>query len=578
MSIFAGIVARRPGLPLPPDLIAQLRRHLSRHPGDEAAVREVRTGASYVASLELGALGDSGAYAAEGLHAFVAGVPLLQPAGAPVLARDASLARLAGDLAAGSDAALRACRGTFCLVVAEDNGRLHLATDKCGVRPLYCWIQPDFVLFASAQRILEALQGMPRELDLQGVAEAACFGFPLADRTPYRDIVCLHAGEVLSVDGAAVQRRRYWRWDAVPPHPGGGVPAPQRLYQVFRDAVRARLGGDHAAAAFLSGGLDSRAIVAALRDEGVAVATSNFAPAESQDQGLGAMAAERLGTSHSRLQMRPFAEGDPYSKASVLEWLAQAQTTAGALPRPHVIWSGDGGSVGMGAVYLTEAMYAALRAGQVDQALSIFRDFNHCHLSVRLMKPDLGRQLQQLVEQGMRAELDALHPADPAHKMFLFLLLNDQRRHLFNHFEMLDITRIEFELPFFDAVLLENVLAEPADRFLRHVFYMDWLACFGGGVLEVPWQAYPGHVPCPLPVPPDMSYQWDGASSEQLRQRARRGADSLRHLLKAPGFSGKYLSLLASYAFLLAMRLGRGRLSFHLHLPNILHRYWARTR
>ncbi len=529
-------------------------------------------------SLELGALGGTGAYAAAGLHGFVAGVPLLQRAGGEVLGRDASLAQLAQELASGCHDGLRASRGTYCLAVADAGGRLHLAVDKCGVRPLYCWVLPDFVIFATAQRILEALQGLPRELDLQGVAEVACFGFPLADRTPYRDIVCLHAGEVLTVDGAQVQRTRYWRWDAVQPHPDGLQGGAQRLYQTFREAVRVRLGGDHAAAAFLSGGLDSRAIVAALRDEDVAVATSNYAPADSQDQGLGALAAERLGTSHTRLQMRPFAEGDPYSKASVLEWLAAARTTAGPLPRPHVIWSGDGGSVGMGHVYLTQDMYTALRAGQVEQALELFRAVNRCHLSVRLMKPALGRRLQQQLEQGMRAELDALNPYDPARKLFLFLLHNDQRRHLFQHFEMLDITRIEFELPFFDAVLLEQVLALPADPLLRHVFYMDWLACFGGKLLEVPWQAYPGHVPCPLPVPADMSYQWSAANAEELRRSARRSADSLRHMLRAPGFAGTYLSRATTFAFLLAMKLGKGRLSFHLRLPSSLHRYWAHTR
>jgi len=576
MSIFAGIVARDPAASLPSNLIDQLRRHLSRHPGDQERLREVSTGRSFVASLELGALGGSGTYAAEGLQAFVAGAPLLQPDGGNILGRDQSLARLARELAAGSHDGLRASRGTFCMVAVQDNGRLHLATDKCGVRPIYCWIQRDYVIFATALRILEALQGMPLELDLQGVAEAACFGFPLADRTPYRDIVCLHAGEVLTVDGVELQRKRYWRWDEVAPRTDS-EPGPQRLYRIFREALRARLGDDHAAAAFLSGGLDSRAIVAALRDEGVAVASANFGHPNSQDERFGAMAAERLGASHSHLAQRPLAEGDAYSKATVLDWLANAQTSAGALPRPKVIWSGDGGSVCMGAVYLTEPMLAALREGKPEQALSIFRDFNRCHLSTRLLKPGLGRQMQQQVEQGMRAELDDLKPQDPAHKMYLFLLLNDQRRHLANHFETLDTTRVEFELPFFDAELIEGVLSEAADPFLRHVFYMDWLACFGGGVLDVPWQAYPGHVPCPLPVPEGISYQWSGANDEQLRQRAQREADSLRRLLKAPGFASKYLSPLTSYAFLLAMRLGRGRLTFHLQLPNRLHHYWVRT-
>jgi len=56
-------------------------------------------------------------------------------------------------------------------------------------------------------------------------------------------------------------------------------------------------------------------------------------------------------------------------------------------------------------------------------------------------------------------------------------------------------------------------------------------------VLAVPWQSYPGHVSCPLPVPTGLSYQWDRAF---LRKAARAQAAALlaeaEDVLEAPDF------------------------------------------
>src|SRR5439155_1266079 len=44
-----------------------------------------------------------------------------------------------------------------------------------------------------------------------------------------------------------------------------------------------------------------------------------------------------------------------------------------------------------------------------------------------------------------------------------------------------------------------------------HQFYVKWLDLFPAAVTSVPWQSYPGHVPCPLPIPPGLHYQWQAA-------------------------------------------------------------------
>jgi hypothetical protein len=97
-------------------------------------------------------------------------------------------------------------------------------------------------------------------------------------------------------------------------------------------------------------------------------------------------------------------------------------------------------------------------------------------------------------------------------------MLNDQRRKLSAHFENLDLHRLELQLPFFDGAFLESVIATPLDWCLRHQFYVKMLPLFPPAVTEVPWQAYPGHQPCPLPV-----LERTQLSMGSLVPRARRG-------------------------------------------------------
>ena len=154
-------------------------------------------------------------------------------------------------------------------------------------------------------------------------------------------------------------------------------------------------------------------------------------------------------------------------------------------------------------------------------------------------------------------------------------MLNDQRRHLADLFENIDLGRLELEMPFYDSDFLELVIASPVNDFLNHRFYMEWLKQFSAAVTSVPWQAYPGHVPCPLPVPDDLRYQWtdyyDLDTARQMRAAFIQQADRLLEARKFPEsiIDKRRLRVLAWLA-----RLGVRKYDYVIKQAAIFGKYW----
>ena len=534
MSIFAGVFARRPHPQLPTGALDELRRAISRrhgetvsmHSTDRVALVEVEVAkldASYRRIEQAGAV------------TVIAGQPLLEPG--PM----SDTERLHTILAARDWTALRGARGTYCAAHIEEGppASLTLVADRLGVRPLYYWVGDEVVVFATALRILEELSFVPKVLDVRAATESVAFDFPLGDRTPYVGIRVLLDGELATIDGTSARRERYWRWSDCRVEATDPAQTAAELHAVFMEGIDRRANGDGAANAFLSGGLDSRTIVAALRERGLQVSTFNFSDAGAQDALLGAAFAQAAGAQHH--ERRP---GPGPVRWSAMMADALAESPDAARERPRIVWSGDGGSVGLGHVYLTPPIVAALQAGDRDGAARAFLAGEQIAVPRRLIRPELRARLGALPFDAVREELAAQRTGDAIRDFYLFLMANDQRRHLVAHFEAMDEHRLEFQLPFFDAAFIERVVRSPGEQYLYHRMYTRWLRHFPPSTTSVPWQTYPGHDPCPLPLPADASYQWDARdSTARRRARAarlahRRGAAAV---LRSPSFAAPLL-------------------------------------
>ena len=157
-------------------------------------------------------------------------------------------------------------RGMFALALWDSRRRrLFLARDRLGIKPLYYAETARGLYFASEQKAILEASDVPRELSSRGVKDLFTLGFVAAPATLFVDIHQLLPGTWLLFEDGSLSIRRYW--DVRFPSPG--EPAPriheeqwvEALEEKLDEVVRLHLRSDVAVGAWLSGGLDSSAIV-----------------------------------------------------------------------------------------------------------------------------------------------------------------------------------------------------------------------------------------------------------------------------------------------------------------------------
>lgn len=150
-------------------------------------------------------------------------------------------------------------------------GELLLARDRFGEKPLYWASLPGGGLaFASEMKALLALPGFDRRLDIAAIAQFLAMRYVPAPRTHIQQIRKLRAGEAISLKrGTDIVRSQFW----TPELPSTGSEhaptaeeAVEGVRKRLRQAVRIRLRSDVPVGTFLSGGIDSTAIVCAVRE------------------------------------------------------------------------------------------------------------------------------------------------------------------------------------------------------------------------------------------------------------------------------------------------------------------------
>src|SRR6185436_12450446 len=159
-----------------------------------------------------------------------------------------------------------------------------------------------------------------------------------------------------------------------------------------------------------------------------------FANDGTKDQILGDRFAEAAGTIHSRTP-RP-ADPVRWSLTMAERWAASPNRARLPVERPALVWSGDGGSVGLGFVGVYASVIALLRAGRRDEAVTRYFAEHEIAVPIRVFRRDMSAAVRDLVHQGTREAFDEVRcEAEPGRELYFFRMVHDQRRHLTLHFE-----------------------------------------------------------------------------------------------------------------------------------------------
>jgi asparagine synthase (glutamine-hydrolysing) len=201
-------------------------------------------------------------------------------------------------------------RGMFAFALWDGpRERLLLARDRLGVKPLYYAVpgSGDVQLaFASELKALFEVPGVSRELDLESLTSYLAYLYVPHPRTAVVGARRLPPGHLLVAEGGRVDVRRYWEIDTT----AQAEPDPKRVWELISEAVELRLVADVPVGSFLSGGIDSSSIVAAVTERAGPPDTFTvvFSRPEERlyDERDDARAVARaFGTSHHELEARP---------------------------------------------------------------------------------------------------------------------------------------------------------------------------------------------------------------------------------------------------------------------------------
>jgi asparagine synthase (glutamine-hydrolysing) len=165
---------------------------------------------------------------------------------------------------------LERLNGMFAIAL-WDGGRerLLLARDRMGIKPLYYSLHGGSLWFASEVKSILAAGGSARAIDPLGVDQLLTFEYTTSPTTLLRDVRKLPPGGWLTVSGGRVQQGRFWSLPAADPAPVRDVAGlTEQVRHTVLGAVRRQLASDVPLGAFLSGGIDSSILVAAMREAG----------------------------------------------------------------------------------------------------------------------------------------------------------------------------------------------------------------------------------------------------------------------------------------------------------------------
>lgn len=247
-------------------------------------------------------------------------------------------------------------RGMFAIALWDSRRRkLLLIRDRIGKKPLYYYLGKDRILFASEIKALISDKRIPREIDPTALDSYLSFGYVPSPLSIFKGIRKLPPAHIAVCKPGDFSVRQYWHLDM------GKEASPQsekeileNLRALFDEAVQLRLTSDVPLGAFLSGGVDSSAVVASMADligkEPVKTATIGFSEKRFDEMEYARIVAEQYQTDHTEFVVNPDALevlenivwhlDEPFADASAIPTYYVSKM---ARQKVTVALSGDGG-------------------------------------------------------------------------------------------------------------------------------------------------------------------------------------------------------------------------------------------
>jgi len=245
-------------------------------------------------------------------------------------------------------------RGMFAFALWDEPQKtLILARDRVGKKPLYYYLDDEKLIFASEIKSILCHDNLKLEIDEQAVSDYVSLGYIPAPKSIYRRIRKVRPGHFLKVVGSEIQESCYWDLRFREDEDLSESKWIDQFLEQFEEAIRIRFMSEVPLGAFLSGGVDSSAVVAMMSRimrQPVRTATIGFNEDMFDESSYAREVAKYLNTDHYERTVSPdkistieklvWHYDEPFSDSSALPTYYVSKV---ARERVTVALSGDGG-------------------------------------------------------------------------------------------------------------------------------------------------------------------------------------------------------------------------------------------
>ncbi len=272
------------------------------------------------------------------------------------------------------------CNGMFAAAIyTQSTETLVLVRDRLGIKPLFFGSHRGNFVFSSEIKPMLRHELVDQTLNSEALHAYLQYLYVPAPDTIYQGIHKLRPGHCLVFRRGEWEERSYWQLNYEPDTSWTLDSAAEQLDTLLEDAVRLRQRSDVPLGAFLSGGLDSSAVVATLSQQltqPLKTFSIGFADKDANELAYARLVADRFQTDHHEAILSPNMEevlpslvahmGEPFADSSMLPmWLVSRM----AREQVTVALSGDGGDELFAGYSWTHMSLRAARYGRVPRPL-----------------------------------------------------------------------------------------------------------------------------------------------------------------------------------------------------------------
>ena len=435
------------------------------------------------------------------------------------------------------EACVHKFRGMFAFAIWDRNQQtLFLARDRLGIKPLfYAELNNGLFVFSSELKALLINENLNRDIDNQALEDYFAFGYVPEPKTIFKQARKLLPGHTLTIkpNSHVPQSKEYWDVPFTPVSLGSETEIQEQLIDHLRDAVNIRMIAEVPLGAFLSGGVDSSAVVALMAElsgeSKVNTCAIGFGDPKFNETEFALMVANRYETNHFVDQVDPndfelidklvSLYDEPYADSSAIPTYRVCEL---AKKRVTVALSGDGGDENfagyrrhrwhMNEEKIRSILPAALRRPLFGMAGSLYPKLDWA--------PKIFRAKTTLQAIARDSEAAYLHS--------ISVNTNDMRRLLFSH-------DFQKSLQGYNAVEVFRHYAKksPTKDPLSLIQYLDMKTYLPGDILTKVDRASMAHaLEVRVPLLDHKFVEWVSGLSAGLKLKGQEGKYIFKRSLK----------------------------------------------